>query len=62
MLAFILNDNKLSFKYFEDKINDQLDENKLFSDYELSTIARQWQLIGTLLLKNRPIKWKISLR
>lgn len=22
MLAFVMNDNKLSFKYFEDKIND----------------------------------------
>lgn len=62
MFAFVMNDNKLSFKYFEDKINDELDESKEFNEYELSTIARQWQMIGTLLLKSKPLKWKQSLR
>jgi hypothetical protein len=62
LAALILTDNKIAFKYFEDKINDALsDEESRFSENELNIITRQWQKIGELLTKGKVIRWQKNL-
>lgn len=62
MSAIITTDNKFSFKYYEDKINDELAESQQFSELELSVIGSYWQKMGGLLAKSKIIRWQKMLK